>query len=160
MPTMDNAEVNFTREFNAPRALVFDAWTKAEHMKKWFAPDMFSVGSATSDPRPGGAFAWSMVAPDGGEHWARGVYEEVVAPKKVISRATVVDASDKPMFEVVTSARFTEANGVTTLKMNQKVVGVMQPEFAKFAISGMGEGWRQTLVKFATTVTELVGGKS
>ncbi len=160
MTAIEKAEVNFTREFKAPRALVFEVWTKAEHMKTWFAPDMFRVGSATSDPRPGGAFAWSMVAPDGGEHWTRGVYEEVVAPEKVVSRARVVDAGDQPMFEVLTSARFTEANGVTTLQMSQKVVGVMQPEFAKFAIAGMEEGWRQTLVKFATAVAEAVGGKS
>ncbi|MBI1360491.1 MAG: SRPBCC domain-containing protein [Alphaproteobacteria bacterium] len=157
---MEHAEVTFTREFKAPRALVFDVWTNAKHMKQWFAPDMFSVGSAMSDPRTGGVFAWSMVAPDGAEHWTRGVYEEVVAPEKVVSRARVVDANDKPMFEVLTTARFTEANGVTTLNMSQKVVGVMQPEIAKFAIAGMEEGWRQTLVKFAAAVTGLTGGKS
>jgi uncharacterized protein YndB with AHSA1/START domain len=158
MPATENAEVSFARDFHAPRALVFDAWTKPEHIKKWFAPDTYSVGSATSDPRPGGAFIASMIAPDGGEHWTRGVYEEVIAPEKVVMRAVVVDSNDKPMFEVLTSARFTERNGVTTLTMTQKVTGVMQPDIAKFAIAGMEPGWRQTLVKFAGVVAGLNGG--
>jgi len=72
------------RTIRAPRQRVFDAWTKAEELKKFHAPGPLHVEVAEIDLRPGGKYRIVMVEPDGKKHGVYGVYREVEPPRKVV----------------------------------------------------------------------------
>ena len=67
-----------TRVFDAPRHLVFEAWTKKEHLDRWCAPRGFATPHSAGDFRPGGAWESCMIAPDGTRHEVSGLYLEIV----------------------------------------------------------------------------------
>jgi uncharacterized protein YndB with AHSA1/START domain len=69
------------RIFDASRRAVWEAWTDPEATKEWFGPRGFTIPDFTSDLRPGGAWRVCMRAPDGEEHWARGIYQDVDPPR-------------------------------------------------------------------------------
>jgi uncharacterized protein YndB with AHSA1/START domain len=74
-----------TRLFDAPRVLVFEAWTKAEHVTHWWDPSGVPLAVCEIDLRPNGAFRWVNRAPDGGEgHSFTGIYREIVQPEKLV----------------------------------------------------------------------------
>lgn len=94
---MSESEIVITRTFAAPRALVWQAFTDAEHMKRWFAPKTFTTPFGEVDARPGGVMRFCMRAPDGKEFWGRGVYQEVVEHE----RLSYLDAFTDPEGNVV-----------------------------------------------------------
>lgn len=67
-----------TRVFDAPRSLVFQAWTRKEHLDRWCAPRGFTIPYSEGELRVGGAWRCCMRAPDGVEHWLSGTYREIV----------------------------------------------------------------------------------
>jgi uncharacterized protein YndB with AHSA1/START domain len=74
-----------TRLFNAPRALVFEAWTKAEHVVHWWDPSGRPLAVCEIDLRPNGAFRFVNRAPNGGEgHSFSGIYREIAPPGKLV----------------------------------------------------------------------------
>ena len=76
-----------TREYNAPRQLVFDAWTKPEHLKNWQFPFKgFSCEFVSADIRPGGTSLHKMTAPNGFEMWLLTKYEEITPPDGLVFR--------------------------------------------------------------------------
>ena len=76
-------EVVITRIFDAPRALVFKAWTDPEHLAKWFGPRGFTATVHQNDARTGGAYHFHMRGPNIDDQW-RGTYREVVAPERIV----------------------------------------------------------------------------
>src|ERR1700704_2026583 len=75
--TPTDHEIVLTRIFDAPRAVVFEAWTKAEHVANWWDPSGVPLSVCEIDLRPNGAFGWVYRAPDGGEgHSFTGVYRQ------------------------------------------------------------------------------------
>lgn len=75
------------REFNAPIQLVFDAWTKPEHMKNWMFPRKgFVCEFVNTDIRPGGSSLHKMVAPEGFEMWLLTKYESITPPDGLVFR--------------------------------------------------------------------------
>lgn len=77
--------LQISRTFQASREKVFQAWTTAEALKKWFGPtDGFTVPSADVDLRVGGKYRIQMKAPDGEIHTVGGIYREVTAPVKLV----------------------------------------------------------------------------
>ena len=72
------------RTFAAPRQRVFDAWTRAEELQKWFAPGPLTAAVAESDLRVGGRYRITMRAPDGAEHTVSGVYQVVEPPARLV----------------------------------------------------------------------------
>lgn len=77
-------ELVVTRTFDAPRRLVFRAWTRPEHMVRWLGPKDFTAPSCTMDFRPGGAYRACIRSPDGKDYWMRGIYREIVEPERLI----------------------------------------------------------------------------
>src|SRR5260370_36564073 len=75
MPT--DREIVLTRVFDAPRHLVFDAFTKPELLKRWFGPRGWSLALCEVDLRVGGTFRYLLRRPDGNEMGMRGVYREI-----------------------------------------------------------------------------------
>ena len=78
-----------TRVFDAPRELVFKAWTDAELMAQWFAPEPLTVPRAEIDLRVGGRFTLVMRDPDGNEFPSTGEYLEVVEPERYVATDSV-----------------------------------------------------------------------
>lgn len=74
---MQTNQITIRREFNAPKALVWDCYTKAELLDQWFAPEPFVAKTKSMDFREGGHWHFAMVDPDGNEHWVRFDYEKI-----------------------------------------------------------------------------------
>ncbi len=101
------------RTFNVPIEDVFDAWTNAEVMRRWFhcAPD-WETPDADVDLRVGGAVRISMRRPDGSEGRAHGEYERIERPHLLVMRWTF---EDEPSNEQLIELSFSEAEGATTV---------------------------------------------
>jgi uncharacterized protein YndB with AHSA1/START domain len=82
--TASDVELVITRVFDAPRELVWKAWTDPEQMKKWSAPKGFTIPISEGELRPGGAWRSMMVSPDGMELKLGGVYREIVEPERLV----------------------------------------------------------------------------
>jgi len=78
-------EIMMTREFDAPRELVFEAHSKCEHLTNWWGPRRYSLELCEMDFRPGGKYRFLHRGPDGvEEHGFRGEYREIVSPEKIV----------------------------------------------------------------------------
>jgi uncharacterized protein YndB with AHSA1/START domain len=80
----EDSQLLITREFNAPRELVYKVWTEAEHLAKWWGAKGASIEVAKFDLKPGGLFHYCMKTPDGKTMWAKFVYREIIAPEKLV----------------------------------------------------------------------------
>lgn len=83
----DDAQFTITRIFDAPRELVWRAWTETEEVAQWWHPRDIEIreGSVAVDARPGGRYAYTMVNPaDGAEYPTAGVFREVVPPSRLV----------------------------------------------------------------------------
>jgi uncharacterized protein YndB with AHSA1/START domain len=76
-------EIVMTREFDAPRELVFEAHSSCEHMAKWWGPRIYTLTVCEMDFRPGGAYRFVQHGPDGEEHGFRGEFREIVRPERI-----------------------------------------------------------------------------
>jgi uncharacterized protein YndB with AHSA1/START domain len=82
---VSDRELLITRVFDAPRDLVFEAWTKPEHLMKWWGPAEFPAESITADVRVGGRWRHSLRSiEDGSLLWHEGEFREVVPPEKLV----------------------------------------------------------------------------
>jgi uncharacterized protein YndB with AHSA1/START domain len=82
--TPSDREIVMTRVFDAPRQLVFDAFSKPELLKRWFGPRGWSLVVCEVDLRVGGGFRFVLRGPDGKEMGMRGVYREIVPPERSV----------------------------------------------------------------------------
>ena len=81
-------EIVLTRIFNAPRELVFEAWTKPEHVRNWWGPRDSKQVLFEADVRPGGSWRYVIVGGDGVEVPFTGVYQEVTPPERLVYTET------------------------------------------------------------------------
>jgi uncharacterized protein YndB with AHSA1/START domain len=111
-------EIVMTRTFNAPRHLVFDAWTKPELLKRWFGtPPGWTMPVCEVDLRPGGTYRYVMRGPDGEEVVMRGEYREVVRPERLVTTEVFAGFSEvgwRPEDATVSTMVLTEKDGRTT----------------------------------------------
>jgi uncharacterized protein YndB with AHSA1/START domain len=105
-------ELVITREFNAPRRLLWEALTKPEHVKRWYGLRAFTMTICEMDVRPGGAWRWGQSIPNGGDVIFSGVYREIVPPEKVV---TTEGWEAMPGHEYVSTLTLEEHDGKTTL---------------------------------------------
>jgi uncharacterized protein YndB with AHSA1/START domain len=102
--TSSSRELVISRVIDAPRELVFKAWTDPEHLKQWFTPRPWTTPVAELDVRPGGASLIVMRGPDGNEFPNRGVYLEVVENERLVFTDAYTRAwepSEKPFMTVI-----------------------------------------------------------
>jgi uncharacterized protein YndB with AHSA1/START domain len=109
--TPTDREIVLTRVFNAPRRLVFDAFSKPELLKRWFDPRGWSLVVCEVDLKVRGGFRFVMRGPDGQEMGMRGVYREIVPPE----RSVHMESFDDYPGESQVTAVFVEQGGKTTL---------------------------------------------
>ena len=76
--TAEEGALVVTRIFDAPRTLVFRAWSTPEHLANWFRPTGFTLPSCQVDFRVGGSYRLCMRSPEGKDYWVHGVYREIV----------------------------------------------------------------------------------
>jgi uncharacterized protein YndB with AHSA1/START domain len=87
--TRSEREIALTRDFDAPRRLVFDALTTPELLKRWlYGPDGWALAVCEIDLRVGGALRYAWRGPDGREMGLRGVYREIVRPERLVHTET------------------------------------------------------------------------
>jgi uncharacterized protein YndB with AHSA1/START domain len=75
-----------TREYDAPRDLVFSAFTDPNHLAQWWGPNGFKTTTLSFDMRPGGVWRFVMHGPDGRDYQNRITYEEVTPPERIVYR--------------------------------------------------------------------------
>ena len=119
--TAAERELVITRVFDAPRPLVFKAWTEPDRLVRWWGPQGFTTPSCTMDGRPGGAFRFCMRSPEGTDHWLRGVYREIVEPERLVFTWAWEDTEGKPGHETVLTVSFAEHGAKTKLTLHQAV---------------------------------------
>ena len=110
-------EIVMTRVFNAPRHLVFDAWTKPELFVRWFGPRGWTVPVCEIDLRPGGTYHFVLRGPDGSEIGMRGVYREIVRHDRLVCTEAYDGFSEvgwRPEDESLVTTVLTEDDGKTT----------------------------------------------
>lgn len=101
-----------TREFDAPRHVVFEAWTKAEHVRQWWDPTGVPLSACEIDFRPKGSFRWVNSA-HGEEHVFAGMYQEISAPERLVFSVDLFPSRPSP----VTTLEFNDAGEKTKLTM-------------------------------------------
>lgn len=112
LPT--DTQVLITREFDAPRRLVYKAWTTPELIKRWWSGDRGEVTITEVDLRAGGTWRYVMTANGGFEVAFHGEYREIVPGERIVSTEIF---EGMPEAEAVVTATFTENDGRTTLTM-------------------------------------------
>jgi uncharacterized protein YndB with AHSA1/START domain len=137
-------ELTIVRTFNAPRKLVFEAWTKPEHLSRWFGPKGFTVPSCEVDFRAGGVFRFVLRGPDGKDYPFDGSYVEVVELERIVFRG---DIHDVPGQDVLTTVTFADHQGKTKVTVHQTYACESD------ATRGAPIGWNQTLDRLADFVT-------
>ena len=90
---LENLEI--TRIFNAPRELVWKAWTDPKIVMQWWGPDGFTCPACKIDFRVGGQYFYCMRMPNGYEGWSGGEYVEIIAPEKIVSVLCYADENGK-----------------------------------------------------------------
>lgn len=143
-----------SRAFQAPRELVFQAWSSAEHLQRWFCPQGFTVPACEVEFRPGGKFDLCMRAQSGEmEHWIRGHYVEVMPPSRLVIDMIVETTEGRPLFNALTTVGFETVCGGTEMTVTQQYT-LIDPAAGAFT-QGAEEGWKQTLDRLELEVARI-----
>ncbi len=148
-------EIVVTRVFDAPRSLVFKAWTDPKHLVRWWAPKGWTTPFCKADPRKGGKFHFCMRSPEGRDIWGIGIYQEIVEPERIVYTDAFADAQGNPVppshygmspghpAETVVTVTFVEREGRTELTLRHAMaIGVEERE-------GTRQGWTEMLDRLA-----------
>jgi len=108
-------QILITREFDAPRSLVWRAWTTPELVRRWWHAKRGEMTVAEIDLREGGRWRYAMVTPDGMEVAFHGVYREVVPEERLVSTEIYEGVPNGDEGATLNTATFAEADGRTTL---------------------------------------------
>jgi uncharacterized protein YndB with AHSA1/START domain len=113
-------KMTITHTLNAPRNLVFSAWTEPEHLEHWQnAPKGFTVPTHEVDFRVGGNYRICMRSPEGTDHWLQGVYREIKKPERLVFTHTWLDPQGKSGAESLVTITFADRGKQTELTLHQ-----------------------------------------
>jgi uncharacterized protein YndB with AHSA1/START domain len=169
MATIDTpVEFSLTRTFDAPRKLVWEAFTRAEALAQWWGPKGADIKVVTLDLRPGGTFHYSMEFQPGHPMYGRFTYYEIVAPERLvyvssfadengeIARAPFPQLRDTWPLEILNTVRFTEDRGRTTLSLRGHPINATEAEVKTFVgmFEGMQHGFGGTFDKLDTYLAQ------
>ena len=146
--TPSDREIVLTRVFDAPRNLVYDAFTKPELLKRWFGPRGWSLVVCDVDLKVGGGFRFVMRGPDGKDMGMRGVYRELVPP----DRSVHMESFDDYPGEAQVTTVFAEQSGKTT--MTATVLYHSKEVRDAVIQSGMEDGAAESYDKLAELLTQ------
>jgi uncharacterized protein YndB with AHSA1/START domain len=149
-----NRELVVTRTLDAPRALVFRAWTDPAQLVRWWGPEGFTTPECKMDVREGGAWRTCMRSPDGNDYKVRGVYREIVKPERLVFTWTWEDDSGATGHETLVTVTFAERAGKTLLRLAHRIFE------SKKARDAHQQGWASTLNCLAAFLAEGGGARS
>lgn len=152
MEEFGDREVVIKRTFDAPRELVFTAWTDSRHMAQWWGPRGFTNPVCEIEPRVGGAIHVVMRGPDGTDHAMRGVFREFVRPERLAFTNEAVDAEGNLLLEGYTIVSFVADGEKTKVTLQTRATG--RVPLAPQMLSGMEAGWSQSLDKLAEFLSQ------
>ncbi|MDB6094329.1 MAG: hypothetical protein JWM32_1891 [Verrucomicrobia bacterium] len=145
-----------SRVFDAPRDVVWKAWTEPQRLQQWFGPKGFSMPTCSMDLRPGGVFLYCLKSSDGEEMWGKWVFREIVAPSKLVVLVSFSDANAgvtrHPMapiwpLETLSTMTLDEENGKTRLTLVWTAYNASLDERNAFDAGheSMKQGWGGTM---------------
>jgi len=155
-----------TRIFDAPRELVWKAWTDPKYVKQWWGPKDFAAASCEMDFRVGGKLLLCTKAPDGQEFWNAVEYHEIVPYEKIVSLMYFSDSKGNKIEPAELGIEHEAVDGAYDVTIFEDLgngqtkltfIGNEPMESAKN--SGQMEGWNQTLDKLAAVVAKLAHTK-
>jgi uncharacterized protein YndB with AHSA1/START domain len=149
--TPSDLEILMVREFDAPRELLFKAYTDPEAIPHWWGPGRFSVTVDRMDVRPGGAWRYVSRGEDGAEFAFNGVYQEIVPPERIVC---TFEYEGMPGHVSVDTATFEERDGRTTLTVRSRFATVEDRD--GMINSGMEAGFAETLDRLLEYVRTMV----
>ena len=138
-----------TRVIDAPRELVFDAFSNPDHLARWWGPNGFGTTTHAFDMRPGGEWRFTMHGPDGRDYENRVAYDEIVRPERIAYR----HGGDKGAVQFQSTITFEDLGGKTRLTMR----GVFPTKENRDRVAntyGAVEGGKQTLERLDTFLTD------
>ncbi|MBX3415684.1 MAG: SRPBCC domain-containing protein [Pirellulales bacterium] len=153
-------QVHIVRDFDAPRELVFLAWSSAAHLERWFAPEGCRITVHEYDFRPGGRIWTCIHTPDGHECWCVGAFREVATPERIVFTMIAADAQGKPVEpadvgmdpawprETTVTVTLDEVNGQTRLTLDQTVSEALARQ------TGAYPSWLSMFDRLATLLSE------
>jgi uncharacterized protein YndB with AHSA1/START domain len=142
--------VEIVRVFDAPRALVWQAWTDPKMLAQWFGPRGFTSRVPELDVRVGGNLRIVMQGPDGNDYPMKGTFREVIEPERLVFTNIAIDNDGKHLLEGLTTVTFAEHDGKTTMKLHTYAAG--RVPIAKQMLAGMEAGWTQSIDKLEELV--------
>lgn len=135
-----------TRIFDAPRELVFKAWTDPQLLARWWGPHHYDNPVCEVDARPGGAIFIVMRGPDGLDNPMKGAFREIVPPERLVfTSCAFEDEAGHPQFENLNIVTFEDMGDKTRLTLHVEVLYATPA--AEGPLSGMEVGWSQSLEK-------------
>ena len=149
-----------SRVFDAPRDLVWKAFTEPERMKQWWGPKGFTVIASKMDLRPGGTYHYGMKAPNGSAMWGKFIFREIVAPERMVFINSFSDEAGgitrHPMsptwpLEMLSTFTFEDVGGKTKVTIRWAPHNATEDERKTFdsGHDSMRQGWGGTLDKLA-----------
>lgn len=172
MTTSDNSaprpgerQLVISRAFDAPRELVWKAFTEADRLAQWWGPKGFTMLVRTLDFRPGGVFLYAMRAPDGHVMWGRFVYRDIQEPERMVfvnsfadEDGNIIRAPFSPTWplEILNIVTFTESGDKTTVTLRGGPINASDEERATFWSSqeSVEQGFAGTFDQLAAYLAE------
>lgn len=155
-----------TRVLDAPRELVWKAWTDPKYVKQWWGPKGFTAPFCQIDFRVGGKFLYCMKTPDGQEYWTGGEYYEIVPQEKIVFLMYPADSKGNRVEFPQGGVQHEAIEGATDMVLFEdlgngqtKVTMIGNEPMKNAEETGQLEGTKQILEKFADVVAGLVQGK-
>lgn len=143
MSDLAKRTLTLKRTFNAPLNLVWEAWTRPDHIAKWWGPKGMETTIVEHDFKAGGNWKYTMLMPNGGEFIAEGTYIEIVESEKIVTSADF-----KPMTEGVTLEAHFEADGEQT-HFTFNVIHATEEYCKQQEEMGFYNGWGSTFERLA-----------
>jgi uncharacterized protein YndB with AHSA1/START domain len=145
--TPSEREIVITRIFNAPRELVFKAWTEPQHIAQWWGPQGFTTRVTEMDLRTGGKWRYIMIGPDGTEYPLKGVFREIVPLERIVTTDEFDQGFEKVMNAdlprgMVSTAIFEDLAGKT--KLTLRIMHESAEERRKHEEMGVIGGWNSS----------------
>jgi len=133
------------RVFDAPRELVFKAWSEAERLSQWWGPRLWPTTYCTVDFRLGGVWHYCMTGPDGTQSWGKAVYTEIVPPERIVYTDMFSDEAGNSlagMPTMVITVEFVDLGGKT--KLVSRAEFASKEELESLVQMGMVQGLTET----------------
>jgi uncharacterized protein YndB with AHSA1/START domain len=150
-----------TRLFEAPRDLVWEAWTDPRHLMQWWGPKSYTAPFGNMDFRVGGTYLICMRSPEGRDYWSTGVYREIVSRERIVYTDSFADEKGSPVTasyygmagdwpaELVVTVTFEELEQGRT-KLTLRHSGIPAGQMSELT----GVGWNASLDKLAASLED------